>query len=300
MKTLYLLLFLISSVFAFKAEVSGVNISNGRTLFVEFKKEKNIKYEKIVLGKKSYKIFNNPLDSSKMYVLLPISYYQKPSTKKVKIIYKEKDSEITKYMFIKIKQGNYKKEKIAVNKSKVHPSKKDQKRAQKEYAEAMRVYNTVTNKSYIDSKFVLPLDSKITSSFGKARVYNDTLKGYHSGTDFRAKLGTPIHASNDGVIALVEDRFYSGGSVVIDHGQGIYTCYFHMSKFDVKKGQKVKKGTLIGLSGKSGRVTGPHLHFAARVGGVQVDPLQLITLLNEKLFSKSTIALNTNSRETKH
>lgn len=291
MRTLLLLLFILSSLFAFKAEVSGVNVSNGRTMFIEFEKEKNIEYEKIVVGKKSYKIFNNPLDSTKMYALLPISYYQKPSTKKVKVLYKKKDSQVTKNMFIKIKDGKYKKETIHVDKSKVHPSKKDQKRAQKEYAEAMRVYNTVTQKSYINSRFILPMESTITSSFGKARVYNDTLKGYHSGTDFRAKTGTPIYASNDGVVALVKDRFYSGGSVVIDHGQGIYTCYFHMSKFDVKKGQKVKKGTLIGLSGKSGRVTGPHLHFAARVGGVQVDPLQLIELLNKKLFSKSTIAL---------
>jgi murein DD-endopeptidase MepM/ murein hydrolase activator NlpD len=284
MKTLFLLLLFISSVFAFKVDMSDTDISNGRTLFVEFKKDKNTKYEKVVLGKKSYKIFNNPLDSTKMYALVPISYYQKPSTKKVKIVYKKKNSEVTKSMFIHIKDGKYKKETIHVDNSKVHPNKKDQKRAQKEYAEAMNVYNTVTNKSYFDSKFILPMDSNITSSFGKARVYNDTLKGYHSGTDFRAKVGTPIHASNDGVVALVKDRFYSGGSVVIDHGEGIYTCYFHMSKFNVKKGQKVKKGTLIGLSGKSGRVTGPHLHFAARVGGVQVDPLQLIALLNKNLF----------------
>ena len=299
MKALFLLLFLLSSVFASKAEMSGVNISNGRTLFVEFQKEKNIKYERIVLGKKSYKFFTNPLDSTKMYALLPISYYQKPSTKKVKVLYKKKTSEVTKNMLIKIKDGKYKKETIHVDNSKVHPNKKDQERGNKEYAEAMQVYNTVTKKSYINSKFILPLDSKITSSFGKARVYNDTLKGYHSGTDFRAKVGTPIHASNDGVIALVKDRFYSGGTVIINHGQGIYTCYFHMSKFNVKKGQKVKKGTLIGLSGKSGRVTGPHLHFAARVGGVQVDPLQLISLLNEKLFSKRTIALGISPSQTK-
>lgn len=290
MKALFLLLFFLSSLFAFKVDVSGVDISNGKTLFIEFDKEKNIQYEKIVLGKKSYKVFNNPLNNNKMYALLPISYYQKPSSKKVKILYKEHNSQVTKNMFIKIKEGKYKKEKITVNKSKVHPSKKDQKRAQKEYAEAMQVYNNVTDKSYINSGFILPMESKITSSFGKARVYNDTLKGYHSGTDFRAKIGTSIHASNDGVVALVDDRFYSGGSVVIDHGQGVYTCYFHMSKFDVKKRQKVKKGTIIGLSGVSGRVTGPHLHFAARVGGVQVDPLQLIELLNKKLFSKSTIA----------
>ena len=148
----------------------------------------------------------------------------------------------------------------------------------------MKIYNTTTDENYINSKFIMPMESKITSSFGKARIYNNTLNGYHSGTDFRAKVGTPIVASNDGKVALVKNRFYSGGTVLIDHGQGIYTCYFHMSDFNVTEGQKVKKEQVIGLSGVSGRVTGPHLHFSARVGGVQVDPLQLIALLNKKIF----------------
>ena len=89
----------------------------------------------------------------------------------------------------------------------------------------MKIYNTTTKQSYIKDVFIVPLNTKITSDFGKARVYNDTLKGYHSRTDFRAKVGTKLIASNDGVIVLAQDRFYSGKSVIIDHGQGIYTCY---------------------------------------------------------------------------
>jgi len=150
----------------------------------------------------------------------------------------------------------------------------------------MKIYHTVTNKSYLHSDFIFPMQSKITSAFGTARVYNGSLKGYHSGTDFRAKMGTPIVASNDGKVVLVKKRFYSGGTVIIDHGEGIYTCYFHMSQFKVKAKQLVKRGELLGLSGKSGRVTGPHLHFSARIDGVQVDPLQLITLLNNNLLSE--------------
>jgi len=165
---------------------------------------------------------------------------------------------------------------------------KTKRRISKEYNDAMRVYGTVTDESYINSKFILPLDSFITSNFGKARVYNGSLKGYHSGTDFRAKIGTPIIASNDGVVALVKDRFYSGGTVLINHGQGIYTCYFHMSAFSVKVGQRVKKAQLLGLSGKSGRVTGPHLHFAVRINKVQVDPLQFIELMNRRIFTRKS------------
>ena len=282
----YLLIFILStcSVMAFNINISDSNIVNGKTALIEFDKEKNTKYEDIVVGKKTYKIFTNPVDKTKAYVLLPISYYEKPNKKKVKLVYKENDDVKTKFLFFNVEDGKYKKEQIKVQKSKVSLNKKDKKRASKEYAEAMKIYNSTTDKSYINKKFIVPLDTKITSSFGKARVYNDTLKGYHSGTDFRAKVGTPLKACNDGIIVLAKDRFYSGGSVIIDHGQGIYTCYYHMSKFDVKKGDFVKRGQILGLSGKSGSVTGPHLHFSARISGVQVDPLQLISLLNNDLL----------------
>jgi murein DD-endopeptidase MepM/ murein hydrolase activator NlpD len=220
-----------------------------------------------------------------MYVLVPVSYYEKPNNKKVEIFYNENSKRKSKVIYFKVKDGKYEKEEIHVQKSKVNPTSKEVKdRIAKEYAEAMSIYKTSTQESLISSAFEAPMNSKITSSFGKARVYNNTLRGYHSGTDYRAKVGTPIKASNDGVVVLVKKRFYSGGTVIINHGQGIYTCYYHMSKFGVKEGQKIKKAEVIGLSGVSGRVTGPHLHFSARVGGEQVDPLQLIELLNKNLF----------------
>ncbi len=286
MKFLIIFSFLSSLLFSFNFEISNTTISNGATSLIEFKKEKNIQYEKITLGKKSFQVYQHPSDESKMYALLPISYYQKQAYKMVKISYKKNSSAKSESISVKIKDGEYKKEKIQVTKSKVNPKKKHSKRISKEYHEAMKIYGTSTKKNYLSSKFMLPLDSFITSDFGKARVYNDTLIGYHSGTDFRAKVGTPIQASNDGVIVLVKDRFYAGGTVIIDHGQGIYTCYYHMSKFDVKKNQEIKKGDIIGLSGKSGRVTGPHLHFSVRVGGVQVDPLQFLALMNENLLQQ--------------
>ncbi|QOY55043.1 M23 family metallopeptidase [Candidatus Sulfurimonas marisnigri] len=286
MRLLVFSLFFTCSVFALNINISNTTIANGKTALMEFKKEKNIYYEKIVVDKKTYKIFDNPINSKKSYVLLPISYYEKPSEKKVELFYKEAKKEKTKVLFFNVEDGKYKKEKIKVDGSKVSLSKEDTKRAAKEYAEAMQIYKTTNEKIYMSKSFIVPLSTKITSDFGKARVYNDSLKGYHSGTDFRAKIGTPLVACNDGLVVLAKDRFYSGGSVIIDHGQGIYSCYYHMSKFDVKKGSLVKKGELLGLSGDTGRVTGPHLHFSFRVGGEQVDPLQLIELINNNLLNK--------------
>ncbi|EQB39687.1 hypothetical protein M947_06740 [Sulfurimonas hongkongensis] len=282
----YLIFFILfaSTLFSLHIEMSQKSVANGKTALLEFEKKDGILYEKLILDKKEYKVYEHPLDAKKYYALIPISYYEKPSKKTIKLLYKQDAKEMSKTVALEVKDGFYKKETLKVQQSKVTLSQKDKKRAEKEYVEAMKVYNTSTPKSYITSEFIAPMQSKITSEFGKARIYNDTLKGYHSGTDYRASVGTPIVASNDGVVALVKDRFYSGGSVIIDHGHGIYTCYFHMSKFDVKRGQEVKRGETIGLSGKSGRVTGPHLHFSARVASEQVDPLQLIELLNKNLF----------------
>lgn len=268
-----------------KVELSSHTVVNGGSLLLEFLPQKNIDYLHVALAKKSFKIAPNPLDAKKSFVIVPFDYYEKPQNKTLKIFYKENAQLKSEELLVKVVAGKYAKEEIHVSSDKVNPeSKKVQERISKEYNEAMKIYGTITAKNYMQTPFKMPMQSKITSDFGKARTYNGSLKGYHSGTDFRAAVGTPIVAANDGVVALVSDRFYSGGTVLIDHGLGIYTCYFHMSKYHVKKGQSVKKGDSLGLSGQSGRVTGPHLHFAARVNGVQVDPLGLIELLNKNLL----------------
>ena len=285
MRHIFTILLFITSLTAFTFDISNSTVTNGRTAIIIFDKEKGTTFEKLVMGKRGYKIFNHPSQGDKLYALLPVSYYQKPSTQKVEVIFSKSNEKLSKILFFKIEDGKYQKEQIKVQKSKVNPkSEAVKKRTAKEYAEAMKIYGTTTPKNYVSSKYIVPMDSKITSSFGKARVYNSALNGYHSGTDFRAKIGTPIIASNRGQVVLAQDRFYSGNSIIIDHGEGVYTCYYHLSAFKVKKGDMVEKGEVIGLSGDTGRITGPHLHFSARVGGLQVDPLQLITLLNENLY----------------
>ncbi len=285
MKFFFVFFFFSFSLFAFDMKIVNDEVGNGKTALIKFSKEKDIVYKTIEFEKKKITIFSNPFNKNEYYALIPISYYDRPSQKTMKILYFKNGKKKYKDVVLKIKDAKYRKETIHVSASKVNPKlPKVKKRIAKEYNEAMKIYHTVTNKSYLHSDFIFPMQSKITSAFGTARVYNGSLKGYHSGTDFRAKIGTPIIASNDGKVVLVKKRFYSGGTVVIDHGEGIYTCYFHMSKFNVKKNQFVKKGELLGLSGKSGRVTGPHLHFSAGIDGVQVDPLQLITLLNNNLI----------------
>jgi len=273
------------SLYALDVKLSSSSVIRGQTLLVSLKKEKNTQCKYIAFEKKHFQIFQNPKNTQRLYALVPVSYYTKEGNYYLKLHCVYKHAEKIEKIPLRVLEGHYKKESITVSKNKVNPkSQQVQKRIAKEYAQAMKIYNTVDKELYISQAFILPLHSKITSEFGKARIYNGELKGYHSGTDFRAKMKTPVHASNDGKVVLVEKRFYAGGSVVIDHGEGIYTCYFHLSKFFVKKNQWVKRGEIIALSGKSGRVTGPHLHFSARIHGIQVDALQLASLLNNTLL----------------
>jgi len=126
--------------------------------------------------------------------------------------------------------------------------------------------------------FLKPRTSVITSEFGSGRVFNGALTARHLGVDFRGAVGEPIRAANRGVVALVDRFFLAGNVVYIDHGGGVVTAYFHMSKTLVATGDTVKRGQVIGLVGNTGRVTGPHLHWAARYGAQTVNPLDLISI----------------------
>jgi murein DD-endopeptidase MepM/ murein hydrolase activator NlpD len=104
---------------------------------------------------------------------------------------------------------------------------------------------------------------------------NKTAKGFHKGVDLRAVLGTPVAAPSRGVVALADDLYFAGKCVYIDHGNGVFSVMMHLSEISVKAGDKVEPGDLVGKTGQTGRVTGPHLHFGVRVQGKWVNPLPL-------------------------
>lgn len=122
--------------------------------------------------------------------------------------------------------------------------------------------------------FIWPVEGRISGHFGYRRVYNKTFVGSsHSGTDIAAPAGTPLQATADGVVVLAEpDLFYTGGTVLIEHGSGLFSSYSHMQKVSVKPSDKVKQGDIIGEVGATGRATGPHVHFVLDWQGVRVNP----------------------------
>jgi murein DD-endopeptidase MepM/ murein hydrolase activator NlpD len=127
-------------------------------------------------------------------------------------------------------------------------------------------------------RFRLPRPSRITSVYGTAREYNGEITSRHLGTDFAGQTGAPVHAAGRGVVAMVADFYLAGRAVYLDHGAGLVTGYFHLSRIDVAEGDTVAAGQPIGAVGRSGRVTGPHLHWIARYGTITVDPMSLVKL----------------------
>lgn len=119
--------------------------------------------------------------------------------------------------------------------------------------------------------FLRPVGGDVSSLFGLKRVFNGQPRGLHKGLDLRGAEGTPIHACADGLAVLVDDLYYSGNCVYLNHGGGVFTAYLHMSRINVKQGEVVKRGQIIGLVGSTGRVTGPHLHLTMFAQGTSVD-----------------------------
>ncbi len=116
----------------------------------------------------------------------------------------------------------------------------------------------------------------VKDNFGDKRIINGEPRSPHTGVDIPAPAGTPVHAFASGTVVLTRDLFFSGLSIVIDHGGCLYTMYFHLSRFAVREGEKVQKGDIIGYVGSTGRATGPHLHFGVRYAGKRVNPLTLL------------------------
>jgi murein DD-endopeptidase MepM/ murein hydrolase activator NlpD len=130
--------------------------------------------------------------------------------------------------------------------------------------------------------WVRPRPGRVTSAYGNGRMFNGVVQSRHMGTDFAGAAGTPVRAANRGVVALVGDFFLGGNVVYVDHGAGLTTAYLHLSSVEVAEGDTVVRGQLLGRVGATGRVTGPHLHWIVRYGGITVDPMSLLALEGAK------------------
>jgi murein DD-endopeptidase MepM/ murein hydrolase activator NlpD len=197
----------------------------------------------------------------------------------------ETDGTITHEFDFTVEDKQYKEEKLRVDPKKIKLSPIDEKRAVEEQEVLNKIYAASANELYIKKAFRRPMDSVVTSIYGTRRLYNKQKKGQHLGTDFRAAIGDKVPTTNRGRVVFAGDLFYTGGTVIIDHGLDIFSIYGHLSKTTVSAGDMVERGHLIGLSGNTGRSSGPHLHWGVKIQGQYVDGMALIEE-SKKIFNE--------------
>jgi murein DD-endopeptidase MepM/ murein hydrolase activator NlpD len=178
---------------------------------------------------------------------------------------------------VKVIKKAYPMQKLTLPKDLVELSPENEARVEREQLKMAAIWPNETERVW-DGDFINPREGEIVTKFGVRRIINKIPKNPHSGVDVKAEAGDEVHAPNNGVAVLIDEQFYSGKSLILDHGQGIYTMFFHLSRILVTPGQQVKKGDVIALVGSTGRSTGAHLHWGVRIQGARVDPQELIHL----------------------
>jgi murein DD-endopeptidase MepM/ murein hydrolase activator NlpD len=271
------------------ARLSMVNVANGQVTVLEIELddlEPDAADLKARFGQNTIALFQHPLKPSGIYCgLVAIPLDTAPQNTTIELEWTDSRGRQSTSVPVSIIDGKYKSENLSVAPRHVKLSQTNLERVGREKKEIRRIYSSSSEERLWYGIFKKPLETQPTSVFGTRRLFNDQHQSSHRGIDFRAPIGTPIHASNSGVVRLAQNLFYSGNIIIVDHGKGIFTNYAHLSKIQVVVGQQIARGQQIGLSGASGRVSGPHLHWGVRVSGVYVDPSQFLNVISALLGS---------------
>ncbi len=249
--------------------VTSSDIHPGEARFITFPKSNFSTSAKLVCRDTSYKFYE---DGQNYSAYIAESYFSDRTSFDCVLKEGEKQTVVASF---KVNSKKFPEEKLRVAARKIKPKKKDQIRIAKEQEQLNQIYASSVAVPYFKTSFMAPLNSFVTSIYGIKRTYNKEHKGQHLGTDFRAAIGDKVPASNRGKIVYAGDLFFTGWTVIIDHGLDIFTVYGHLSKTLVEAGQIVQKGDLIGLSGNTGRTSGPHLHWGVKVHGQYIDGMDL-------------------------
>ncbi|MGA8742840.1 MAG: M23 family metallopeptidase [Terracidiphilus sp.] len=214
----------------------------------------------------------------KWFALAGVDVETEPGTSTAKIIAETDSGPLDLSQTIELHPAHYRTGALTVPPKFVEPSPEEQKVIAADADLKAKIFASSASEPLWHGNFRAPVLADPTDSFGTRRMFNGKLASVHKGMDFRAPMGTIVRASNSGVVVLARPLYYEGNCVIIDHGLGLYTVSMHFSRIDVHEGQRVVAGDKLGLSGATGRVTGPHLHWAVRWEGAYLDPAKLLRL----------------------
>ncbi len=184
--------------------------------------------------------------------------------------------------------GTRRVQKLSLPSSMVDLSRKRIKQVQEDNRNLGDILSARSRERYWREGFLLPVNGPVTTRFGTGRVLNGKPRSSHSGVDIAGKRGTRVLGANSGKVVLAEDFYLMGKTVVVDHGWGVSTIYAHLDRIDVREGQELKRGQVLGTVGSTGRATGPHLHLGAFIRGAKIDPLKLIEVTRDLASTQKT------------
>jgi murein DD-endopeptidase MepM/ murein hydrolase activator NlpD len=176
---------------------------------------------------------------------------------------------------IYIEDREFPEQRLTVPPAMASPPPDVQERIAREHAQVRKVLGSVSDVNHLTLPLIRPVPGSVSSAYGLRRFFNDQPRNPHRGLDLRAAEGDPIRSAAPGQVVLTADHYYAGRCVYVDHGLGVYTLYMHMSEINVREGEMVEAGQILGLIGMTGRVTGPHLHLGLSILDLAVDPSPL-------------------------
>lgn len=269
--TLTFLLLTCTSVFAFRVELSPDAVSPGDPFVVKVTGTDDRQVPTASLKKKTFPFSRYDDDGFVGIGAVDVTTTPGVYFLTVKVGGKKKKIKLT------VERTVFRTQKLTLPRNKVSPSREDSQRVKRENRKLKGLFSKVSERIW-HGEFILPLPNEISTGFGTKRIMNRKWKVIHKGLDIRGQEGEEVKAANNGRVALAEELFYGGNTVVLDHGQGIYTVYMHLSRFNLGIDDLVSKGDVIGLVGMTGRATGPHLHFGVKVMNLNANPVSFMEL----------------------
>jgi len=211
--------------------------------------------------------------------LVGIDMNTSPATYEIKVFATDGDNRVySSGLSLRVEKVDFGIQALSLPPSMVDLDAKTLERVNQETKKLEALFQTSRSQRLWKRVFTRPVEGEISTGFGLTRIINGQQRSQHAGVDLRGEKGASVLACNHGVVVLVDDLFFSGISVILDHGGGLYSMYFHLSEALIKEGDLVRTGDILGRVGSTGRSTGPHLHWGIRINGARVDPLSLLKI----------------------
>jgi murein DD-endopeptidase MepM/ murein hydrolase activator NlpD len=211
--------------------------------------------------------------------LIGIDMSAPPAPYEIKAIATDEEGKVhSSVLSLSVEKADFGVQRLSLPREMVELDAKTLERVDREAKRLETLFQKVGDEKLWSGSFIRPVEGELSGTFGLNRIINGQHRSAHTGIDLGAEEGTPVLACNSGVVALVDDLFFTGKSVLLDHGWGLYSMYFHLSETLVKEGDRVETRAMLGRVGSTGRSTGPHLHWGIRIHGARVDPLSLLKI----------------------